>query len=104
MNSLDKISTTKKIWSLLTPAGRHSAVVILCLVFIGTLLETLGVGLVIPALALLTQNDVGLNYPMLQSILQMLGNPNQKTLVIGSMLLLVFVYTLKVIFLAMLAF
>jgi hypothetical protein len=48
----------------------------------------LGVGLMIPAIALLTQRDVARNYPMLQPALQDLGNPSQQSLVIGGMLAL----------------
>ena len=69
---------------------------------IGMALETLGVGLVIPALALLTQNDLAHSYPALQSLLQALGNPSQQTLVIGGMLMLVGVYLIKALFLAFL--
>ena len=96
-------TTTRKIWSLLTPAERRSAVALLGLMIIGMLLETLGVGLVIPALALLTQSDLAHSYPALQSLLQALGNPSQQTLVIGGMLLLVGVYLIKALFLAFLA-
>ena len=77
--------------------------VMLSFMIIGMLLETLGVGLVIPALGLLTQSDLAHSYPALQPALQTLGNPSQKTLVIGSMLLLVGVYLIKALFLAFLA-
>lgn len=95
-------STVNKIWDLLTSTERHSAIVLLGLMFIGMVLETLGVGVVIPALGLLTQGDAVRNYPALQSILQALGNPSQRTLVIGGMLLLVGVYLIKTLFLAFL--
>lgn len=96
-------STARKIWGLLTSEEQRSAMVLLGLMFIGMLLETLGVGLVIPALALLTQADIVRDYPALQPILQALGNPGQQTVVIGGMLLLVVVYLIKAFFLAMLA-
>ncbi|NDH67212.1 MAG: ABC transporter ATP-binding protein [Gammaproteobacteria bacterium] len=70
---------------------------------IGMLLETLGVSLVIPALALLTQHGIALRYPVLQPVLDALGNPSQQTLVISGMLVLVGVYLIKAIFLALLA-
>jgi ABC-type multidrug transport system fused ATPase/permease subunit len=77
--------------------------VLLGLMIIGMVLETLGVGLVIPALALLTQQDLAHSYPTLQPALHALGNPSQKTLVIGGMLVLVGVYLIKALFLAFLA-
>lgn len=97
------LSTAHKIWRLLTSAEQRSAVVLLVLMFIGMVLETLGVGLVIPAIALLTQSNFARNYPALQSVLQALGNPSQQTLVIGGMLVLVGVYLIKALFLALLA-
>lgn len=54
-----------KLWSLVTSAQRREAIVLLVLVLIGTALETLGVGLVIPALALMTQDDFPTRYPVL---------------------------------------
>ena len=92
-----------KIWSLLTSAERRSALALLGLMLIGMVLETLGVGLVIPALALLTQSDFAHNYPVLQPALQALGNPSQQSLVIGGMLVLVGVYLVKALFMALLA-
>jgi len=46
----------------------------------------LSAGLMIPAIALLTQSDVARNYPALQPALHALGNPSEQTLVIGGML------------------
>src|SRR3954453_13938423 len=96
-------SVARKIWALLTPAQRRTAAALLGLMVVGTVLETLGVGLVVPAVALITQGDLGRKYPQLQPVLQALGNPDQKTLVIGGMLALVTVYLVKALFLAVLA-
>jgi len=101
--SSSNFSAPRKIWGLLTSAERRSAGLLLGLMIIGMVLETLGVGLVIPALALLTQRDFVSNYPVLQPVLQALGNPSQQTLVIGGMLVLVGVYLIKALFLAYLA-
>ena len=48
----------KKIWHLLTSDRRRYAVVLLGLTLIGTLLETLSVGIVVPVIGLLTSSDV----------------------------------------------
>jgi ABC-type multidrug transport system fused ATPase/permease subunit len=103
MTSSTKLSTVRKIWGLLTSVERRSAAALLGLMFIGMVLETLGVGLVIPALAVLTQRDLASNYPVLQPALQALGNPGQQTLVVVGMLVLVGVYLIKALFLAYLA-
>jgi ABC-type multidrug transport system fused ATPase/permease subunit len=96
-------STTHKLLSILTPAERHQAVVLLGLMFIGMVLETLGVGLVIPALALLTQPDIASHWPGLASLFAALGNPSQGQMIVSGMLCLVIAYGIKTVFLAFLS-
>lgn len=103
MAPLNILTSTRKIGSLLTPAERRRALVLLGLMFVGMALETLGVGLVIPAIALITQRDFTQNYPVFQPMLQLLGSPSQATLVISGMLVLVGVYLIKALYLAFLA-
>lgn len=97
------MTTTQKLWHLLTPDQRRAAIILLCLMLIGMVLETLGVGLVIPALALMTQSDLAAKHPILEPWLARLGNPSHERLVIGGMLTLVVVYAIKALFLAFLA-
>ena len=92
-------STAQRIWGVLTPAQRRTAVVLFGLMIVGMVLETLGIGLVIPAMALLTQSDVAEKYPALASILDPSGNKNQDTMVVNGMLALVGVYLIKNLFL-----
>lgn len=98
-----KLATFRKIWHMLMPTQRRSALVLLMLMLVGMLLETLGVGLVIPAIALLTQPDFANRYTLVQPLLQALGHPSQQAMAIGGMLVLVGVYLIKELFLAMLA-
>ncbi|MFC1684678.1 ABC transporter ATP-binding protein [Pseudomonadota bacterium] len=91
-----------KIWGILTPDRRRGAVKLWLLMVIGMVLEMMGVGLVIPVIALLTQQDLVLNYPILKNIFNMLGSPNQEALVVSAMLALVAVYLIKNLFLAFL--
>ena len=95
-------STARKIWALLLPAERRRAVVLMGLMIIGMVLEMVGVGMVIPALVLLTQSDVVGQYPALRPTLEALGNPSQQTLLIGGMFVLVGVYLAKNLFLGFL--
>lgn len=76
---------------------------LLGLMLIGMLLETLGIGLVIPALALMTQGDLTVKYPALEPWLNSLGNPSHEQLIIYGMLVLVGAYAIKTLFLAFLA-
>ena len=70
---------------------------------IGMVLETLSVGLVIPVIALITDENLAKSYPRLQPALEFLGSPDQKTLIIGAMLSLVGIYLIKSVFLGFLA-
>ena len=89
----------KKLPGLLLFEQRRRAVRLLILMFIGMILETLGVGLVVPAIALMIQKDLPTRYPELNPIFSALGNPPYAELAILGMLALVGVYTLKVVFL-----
>ncbi|BAV33511.1 ATPase [Sulfuricaulis limicola] len=95
-------STARKIWELLLPAERQRAVILASLMMIAMVLEMVGVGMVIPALALLTQSDIAGKYPALRPTIELLGNPDQQTLVIGGMLVLVGVYFVKNLFIGFL--
>lgn len=88
----------RKFWKLLSPVERRRTVVLIALMFIGTGLEMLGVGLVVPALALIARPDYASSHPALGSLLNDVGNPSQNALVIGGMLVLVGVYAVKALF------
>lgn len=97
------MTTIQKICSILTPSERKSAVVLLCLMITGTMLEMLGVGILFPVIILMGQNDLAIRYPRIQPVLEFLGNPTQSQLIVGVMLGLVGVYLIKNLFLAFLA-
>ena len=96
-------STLTKVWALLTRQQRKSAIALLGLMIIGMVLETLSVGLVIPVIALIMDENLAKSYPRLQPALEFLGNPDQKTLIVGTMLSLVGIYLIKSVFLGFLA-
>lgn len=96
------MSTIQKIHLLLSPFERKHALMLLGLMLIGMMLETLGLGLVLPAISLLMQEDIAANSPFIQPFLQVLGHPSRTQLVLSGMLALVFVYLLKGFFLAFL--
>ena len=92
----------RKIWSLLLSSERRSAVLLLCMMVIGMVLEALGAGLIIPVIELTTQNDYLNKYPIVLLALQALGNPSREAIVIGGMLGLVGFYLAKNLALAFL--
>jgi len=94
--------TTSKIYNLLPFEERHRAVVLLVLMLIGMLLETLGIGLIIPTITIMMQGDIVTTYPELAPVLSFLGNPSKTMLITIVMLGLVVVYLVKNLFLCFL--
>jgi hypothetical protein len=66
-------------------------------------MELLGLGIMVPATTFLIDGNLMGKYPALKSILNFLGNPTHKTLALCDMLLMVFIYIVKVAFLVYLA-
>jgi ATP-binding cassette, subfamily B, bacterial PglK len=96
-------STARKVWGLLPSAWRRSAFKLWLLMLAGMVMEMVGVGLVVPVIALLTQQNIADKYPLLRNFLNILGNPPHETLLVGAVLSLVGVYLVKNLFLAFLA-
>ena len=94
--------TLKQIWDLLEPAQRRSAVVLLLLMLIGMALETLGIGLVIPALAFMTRADTAIRYTGLGPLTGWMAHLSRAEIVVLGILVLVGVYAIKAVFLAFL--
>jgi ATP-binding cassette, subfamily B, bacterial PglK len=89
----------QKLWLMLVPAQRRAGILLLGLMLVGMMLETLGVGAVIPILVLMTKSDPVSSYPVLVPWLDLLGNPTHERLVVFAMLALIGVYFVKVLFL-----
>lgn len=102
MSKLIDYLKLKTIWRILSPSERRQSITIFLLMLVGMILETLGVGLVIPALALMLTTNVETSFPKLSPLLQMFGNPTNQQIIIAGMLLLVSAYTVKTAFLAFL--
>ncbi len=58
-------STQGLLWDVLTRRERRALIGIFVLILVGTVLETFSVGLLIPALSVLTKDDSGFNLPYL---------------------------------------
>ena len=96
------METFLKIRSLLTDHERRAAIVLLGLMLVGMILETLGVGLVVPVIALILQGDLMVLHPSIATHLGVLGSMSQRELIVVAMLSLVGAYFLKNAFLAFL--
>jgi hypothetical protein len=68
----------KKIYALLEPAFRKKALILLFLMFVGIIVELLGLGMILPLLSILSTEDMATAYPQTVPVLELLGNPTQK--------------------------
>lgn len=87
------------MYSLLTASERRSALILLGLMAVAAVLETFGVSLVVPALAILVQDDPGAKYPALRPALELAGDLTRTQLVTAGVLVFVAVYLIKAMFL-----
>lgn len=98
-----RLSVARKVFDVLDPDQRRAAGGLFLLMLIGMVFETLGVGLVVPAMAILVQDDVASHSSRLAGLMEILGYPSKSTLVLGAVVALAGVYFVKNLFLAFLA-
>ncbi len=94
------IDTARRLWAILTHAQRVRAGTLLGLMIVGMLLEMFGVGLVVPALAVISRPDFAAPGTSSARVVEWLGNPSRERLVVLGMWVLVAVYALKTVFLS----
>ncbi len=97
------MNSAQAIWSMLLPKQRSAALVLLGMMIVAMLLEMLGIGLVVPALAFMTRGDAEPS-PLMASWLARLGNPTQTQLIMGGLVVLLGVYAVKTLFLLVVAY
>ncbi len=95
------MSLLKKLYQLLSVHQKRQALSLLLMMVVGMVLEMLGVGLVLPALSILTGSDGAQRYLPESWLLYL---PDQHSAVIAGAGLLVMIYLLKAVFLSVLAF
>lgn len=96
------MATFAKLLDLLDPAQRRAGVVLLGFMLVAMVLETAGIGLIVPVLAVITDPASGERYPLLQSATQRLGG-ERSHLVVAVVSAIVLLYAIKAGFLALLA-
>ncbi len=96
-------SLLKKVLFIIPASFKKEAGVLGVLLLLGAILETLGLGLVMPLLTLITQADLVVDNPRVAPWIAYLGNPDTLTLVYGALGLLVSTYVVKGVFLMFLA-
>lgn len=85
-------SARKMVWAILTGSERRGLLLMLALMLVGSALETLSLGLVVPVVGFLTRPNYLDNFPSIDSFL---GYPSEIVFIIGTMSFLVFVYIAK---------
>jgi ATP-binding cassette, subfamily B, bacterial PglK len=101
--SKSNLKTFATVWQILPKKYQTQTFAVLALTLVGTVLETVGIGLVIPAIALMADENIANNYPVLQPIIAALGNPTQAQLVVYGVSLLLSAYIVKALYLAFLS-
>tara|TARA_B100000029_G_scaffold516651_1_gene632264 strand:+ start:1025 stop:2797 length:1773 start_codon:yes stop_codon:yes gene_type:complete len=91
----------KKVWCVLSQNFKRKSIVLLFLILITTLLEVLGIGLIVPVILFLIDDDIFSKYPFLLTIVSYFYYQPEKTeLVKFGLLCLISVYFIKNFFIA----
>lgn len=102
MDSPSSLLLFFKLWRILDVRRRRTAILLGVMILVGTLFETLSIGLVIPALGLMSKQDFLVDHG-LTKYLAFLGNPSHEQLVAYGMAALIGVYAVKASFLGLVA-
>jgi len=94
----------KKIWIILNVDQRKNVLILFILMVFSAFVEMLSIGIVLPVVSLMTEEEIGARFPLIQPLLDILGNPERSELIILAMLFLIFIYFIKTFFLALFAF
>ena len=88
---------------MLSSSERRAAIMLLGFIIVATLFELLGIGLLLPVMVLLVEDNLAVSYPEIQPVLEFLGNPSHEMQVQIVMVVLIGVYLIKNLYLAFLA-
>src|SRR5688572_27160932 len=97
------MTVLRQMSGLLSARERRDAAKLLVLMAIGMILDTLGISLVVPGIALLIEADLGAAHPQFRLLLDALGNPSRTTLIVGAMLAFAVAAVIRTAFLGYLA-
>ena len=93
----------KDFMSLLNSGQKKSLVVLLAMMIVGMILEALSIGLILPALTVVTDVNMSNEYPMINIVSDLMGWNNVYERVSGVIIIVVVIYFIKVMFLMILA-
>ena len=93
------LSIYKKIQYVLNKKQKTDLIFIFFLILIGVFFEILGIGMIIPVMNVIVENDIQGKYPSLIYLWEFLGFPEKKELIIYALVFLLLVYGIKNLFL-----
>ena len=89
----------KKIWGVLIPEEKNKSLILLLVLIVSMLMEVLGIGIFLPFMSALIDNELFKTFPVLKNF-DYFNNINDRTsLIISLTLLLCFVFFIKNLFL-----
>lgn len=97
-----RFATLKGLWSLLPGHRKYEAIRLCLMLMAGMALEMIGVGLILPVIALLTKPDLIFQHAIVQKMSEYVDLPSQQNLVLIIMVMLVVVYLVKNLYLGFL--
>jgi ABC-type multidrug transport system fused ATPase/permease subunit len=90
------VETVKIVWKLFTNSDRVAFIRIVVMVIVGMFLETISLGIVVPIIGILTQDDYQQKYPF---IVDIFGNLSREELISAVMVAMVLIYVVRSLFL-----
>jgi ABC-type multidrug transport system fused ATPase/permease subunit len=93
------LNTLRTIVSILTPRERIVGLALVGLMLVSMVLEIVGIGIVVPALAAMSSNMEVFASPRAKAWLEYFGNPSQSEIIFVGLGLLLVVYVIKAVFL-----
>lgn len=97
------ISLVKRAWHIQEPEEKKAASVLFFMMLLGMLLECLGIGIILPILSLLLDEELVGKYPEFARFVEWIGNPSHEGLIVVLFGVLLILFILKNLFLLYLA-
>jgi ABC-type multidrug transport system fused ATPase/permease subunit len=89
-----------KLFFLLSKKFKNQLFILIFLMFIGMIFEMLGLGILVPLLSIIVDDNIENKAPIIIKIIILLGSPQHFKLIMGALITLVIFYLIKTVYLA----
>jgi ABC-type multidrug transport system fused ATPase/permease subunit len=93
------LNSLRLIFSILTPRERISGIALVGLMIMSMILELVGLGIVVPALTVMSSNMEAFASPRAIAWLEYFGNPSQSQIILAGLAIMLAVYVVKAVLL-----